>query len=94
MNLEDSKKHMENLNNYWQKYPNVSDSTSSDYYTGDIIPYDYWHPYRYTYTYSPPENKTEQAFKILKLLVEEKIIREPGSFKRFCSLIEKISKVI
>lgn len=42
----------------------------------------------------PSENKAEQAFKILKVLVEEKIIKEPTSFKKFCDLVEKLAKVI
>lgn len=46
------------------------------------------------YYYYPSINKTEQAFKILKLLVEEKVIKEPTSFKKFCELIEKLAKVI
>ena len=46
------------------------------------------------YYYYPPINKTEQAFKILRLLVEEKVIKEPTSFKKFCELIEKLAKVI
>jgi len=45
------------------------------------------------YVYPIP-NKTEQAFKILKALVESKIIREPTSFKKFCDLIEKIAGII
>jgi len=46
-----------------------------------------------SYDYPTP-NKTEQAFKILKALVESKIIREPQSFKKFCDLIEKIAGII
>ena len=42
----------------------------------------------------PQRNKTEEAYKILKALVEEKIIQEPDSFKAFCELIERIAKVI
>jgi len=52
------------------------------------------YPYHYTWYYYPTVNKTEQAFKILKKLVEEKVIREPQSFKKFCDLIEKIAGVI
>jgi hypothetical protein len=52
--------------------------------------------YQYPYypVYYPQRNKTEEAYKILKALVEEKIIQEPDSFKAFCELIEKIAKVI
>lgn len=39
-------------------------------------------------------NKTEQAFNILKALVKEGVVKEPGSFKKFCELIEKIAKVV
>jgi hypothetical protein len=45
-------------------------------------------------SYYPCLNKTEEAYKILKALVEEKIIQEPDSFKKFCELIEEIAKVI
>ena len=39
-------------------------------------------------------NKTEHAFEILKLMVKEKIISEPRSFKKFVELVEKIAKVV
>lgn len=96
------------ISNYWQEYKASGSSgestTTTDYSvidTGNCYiswdePYDYysWYPRPYTYTYHYPENKTEQAFKILKLLVKEKVIREPSSFKKFCDLIEKLAKVI
>lgn len=47
-----------------------------------------------SYPYYPPENKTEKAFKILKLLVKEQVIEEPTTFTEFCNLIEKMAKVI
>lgn len=51
------------------------------------------YPYGYTFYY-PARNKTEEAFKILKLLVEKKVSEEPKSFKEFCELVEKIAKLI
>ena len=45
-------------------------------------------------TFCPSPNHTEQAFKILKKLVEENVIKEPATFKKFCDLIEKIAKVL
>ena len=50
--------------------------------------------YPHVYTCYSSESKTENAYKILKVLVEEKIIKEPTSFKKFCDLIEKLAKVI
>ena len=52
-----------------------------------------WHPYQY-YPVYPERNKTEESYKILKVLVEKKIISEPDSYKKFCELIEQIAKVI
>ena len=46
------------------------------------------------YIYTNPKNKTEKAYRILKKLIEKKIIEEPNSFKKFCELIEEISQVI
>ena len=51
-------------------------------------------PYLYYYPCYPVENKTEKAFRILKVLVEEKIMVEPDSYKKFCELIEKIAAKI
>ena len=78
--------------------------TSADYFvTGYTCPYcgrwvspgEYHSCWNYpTYTCYPSVNKTEQAFKILKLLVKEDVIKEPRTFKRFCELIEKIAEVI
>ena len=93
---------MGNLIKYYNEYKNfgsstdtAGDTTTLDYpypLPGDLVPYDYWYP-RPCHWY-PPENKTEQAFKILKLLVEEKVIKEPSSFKKFCEIIEKLAGVI
>ena len=58
------------------------------HYCNDYYPVTTYHPL------FPSVNKTEQAFKILKTLVNEKIIKEPTSFKQFCNLIEKIAKVV
>ena len=55
----------------------------------------YCYPSSYYSTWSQTqENKTEKAFRILKVLVEIKIIPEPSTFKDFCDLIEKIAAVI
>lgn len=76
-------------------------STCTDGYTCSIcgawVPfggYHYCHNYPTVWGYHSTPNHTEQAFKILKKLVEEKVIKEPASFKKFCDLIEKIAKVI
>jgi hypothetical protein len=45
-------------------------------------------------SYYPCLNKTEEAYKILKALVEKKIITEPDSFKKFCEIIEEIAKCL
>ena len=80
------------LGNYWSRYMgNDTESSTADYC---YIQPDYdWYLYTY-YSYPPPRSTKEQAFEILKVLVEEKIIKEPTSFKKFCDLIEKIAKVI
>jgi len=91
---------MENIEAYFMQYKGETNNTSSvtyndygDYWVGDYIyPYPY---YPSTYTYLPPvENKTERAFKILKVLVKEKLIKEPTSFNKFVEIVEKIAKVI
>lgn len=57
--------------------------------------YHYCNPFVYPYvSYSQQRNRTEEAFKILKVLVKEDVIKEPSSFKKFCEIIEKIAKVI
>jgi len=52
--------------------------------------------YDYTVSYWPcgVRNKKEEAFEILKVLVEEKLVKEPTTFKKFCDLIEKIAETI
>jgi len=50
--------------------------------------------HQFYFPYYPAENKTEKAFRILKILVEEKITTEPDSYKKFCELIEKIAAKI
>ena len=45
-------------------------------------------------SYYPCLNKTEEAYKILKALVEKKIIQESDSYKKFCELIEEIAKAV
>ena len=50
-------------------------------------------PTVWTWPY-PPENKTEKAFRLLKKLVEMKVVSEPNSYKKFCDLIEKIAGVL
>jgi len=46
-----------------------------------------------TYSYMSP-NETEQAYNILKALVEKKVISTPKSFKKFCELIDSIKEAI
>jgi len=58
-----------------------------------ICQWGYPHSQSYWYYY-PAENATKKAFRILKVLVEEKIIAEPDSYKKFCELIEKIAAKI
>ena len=36
------------------------------------------------------QNKTEQAYQLLKKFIEKKIISEPQSYKEFCSTLEAI----
>jgi len=93
---------MEYLDNCWKEYSGADNSqnivggytcpTCQEWvpYSGNIH-YCWHYP---TLNYYPIENKTEKAFKILKLLVKEQIIKEPTSFKKFCDLIEKITKTI
>ena len=97
------------ITNYWERYPrgDYADGTgvgSTAVYGGYVCPTcgvwvpsgevhycwvnTYWRPYY------PTVNKTEQAFRVLKKLVEEKIIPEPKTYKKFCDLIEKIAQAI
>ena len=82
------------LGEFWKDYCaekwNYNDTSIPG---GTSYPFDgYIYP-RYSYYY-PVENKTEQALRILKVLVEEKIIAELDSYKKFCELIEKIAAKI
>ena len=54
--------------------------------------YDYWYP-RYYPVYTPEKSKVEQAFKIVGVLMEKKII-ETMSVKKFVELVNEISKVL
>ena len=85
------------LDNFYIQYTDGSTTTAGEYYLEpDYPPYDSgtsWIRY-YQYPYYPERNRTEHAFEILKLMVKEKIISEPRSFKKFCELVEKIAKVI
>lgn len=59
---------------------------------GGTVHYCWGSPYRFTWY--PVENPTEKAFRVLKKLVEEKIIKEPNTLKEFCNLVEKIAEAI
>ena len=97
---------MSNLDNYFVQMENsvtsgASITTSGS--TGTYIDNGWWGicpPYEYPYFQavpyyvSTPENKTERAFFILKILVKEKLIKEPTSFDQFVKIVEKIDKVI
>ena len=83
------------LDNYWIKYIDNSTSTTDDCYIEPYYPpYDSGTTWIQWYPYYPERNKTEHAFEILKLLVKERIISEPRSFKKFVELVEKIAKVV
>lgn len=87
------------LDNYYIKYTDGSTTvTDNCYIEPHYPPYDSgttWIHYDwYPYCTHPEKNRTEHAFEILKLLVKEKIISEPRSFKKFVELVEKITKVI
>ena len=51
-------------------------------------------PYQWRTWNCPTENKIEKAYNVIKKLVELDIIPEPKTYKKFCSLIEKIAKVL
>jgi len=99
---------MEQLEQYWVEYKTDYNTKEADAYNWDCqinggyycprcnqwIPFGTYHQcYPITYYY-PTENKTEKAFKVLKALVKERVIKEPDSFKKFCELVEKITKVV
>jgi hypothetical protein len=86
---------MSDLNGYWEQYSTTTLSDVSDSSTQNC--YIDYPDYRYVYYTYPPvqtRNKTEEAFNILKIMVEEKLVKEPTTFKKFCDLVEKIAKVI
>ena len=67
--------------------------TQNEYHVCSRL-HSYYYPDDYPcyYPHYPVENKTEKAFHILKVFVEEKIIVEPDSYKKFCDLVEKIAE--
>jgi len=101
---------MDKLEKYWMTYDSGTSDTSDFFHNdttvygytcprcGCWVSGGEYHSCYYCPTvwtnYWPSPNKTEQAFKILKALVESKVIREPTSFKKFCDLIEKIAGII
>jgi len=75
---------------------------SSNAYFGDradyVIP-DSWTPTwdwekGCYFTNAPSPNPTEQAYNILKVLVEKKIISTPKSFTKFCELVDAIKEAL
>lgn len=80
---------MNSLDEYWTEYNTTYPTTDNCY----IEPYYQTYPYTISY-YTKERNKTEEAFNILKIMVAEKLVKEPTTFKKFCELVEKIAKVI
>lgn len=68
------------------------------YYFGysDNVLYDTWGGGDWHYTYTLPESpsSTEQAYQILKKLIEKETIPEPENYKKFCELLETIKEVL
>lgn len=88
--------------NWHDKYLSGGTSTGGGYhcagcgewlYPGEVH---YCSPYvRYSWNVCPPSpNPTEQAYKIMKKLLEKKVVPEPKSYKKFCELLEAIREVI
>lgn len=92
---------MDNLNTYYMEYVGATTdigTTTTGVYDDDNLqclrsfpsyPYTTMNYYPETY-----ENKTEQAYKLVKKLIGEKGIPEPGTYKKFCSLLEKIRDIL
>jgi len=77
----------------WDYYDIDTASSPHTYVGGYICPdCGAWVCYDQCHTCFFSKNKTEKAFRILKILVEEKVITEPDSYKKFCDLIEKIAE--
>lgn len=50
--------------------------------------------YPVQYYYPLSQNKTELSYKILKSLVEKKVIPEPRDYQEFCKILETIRDVV
>lgn len=91
---------MSDLNEYWGQYTSntTTAGTASTVSNCHIYPYTDWdynyYPHYTWYSHPPVRNRKEEAFEVLKVLVEEKLVKEPTTFKKFCDLVEKIAKVI
>jgi len=83
---------MLNLDESYIRYVDTGNTTEDD------GPTYYWDPnwshypaWQWTY---PSSNSTEQAYNILKALVEKKIIPTPKSFKKFTELMDAIKEAV
>ena len=99
---------MNNMEAYFLQYTDSQDNSvlSSTTYGESAVGDNYWEPYPYgtypqTYVYpyysvhqDVKENKTEMAFKILKVLVKEQVVMPQDDYYKFVELIEKIAKAI
>jgi hypothetical protein len=86
---------MANLANYYFQWG--LNSTESPTYTtsANSDEWDYFDIYDkhrcIVHTYSNP---TEQAYRIMKKLIEKEIVPEPESYKKFCEMLEAIKEVV
>ena len=79
------------MNNYYQEYLNDS---SWDYVDSNEYDIKYYRYFPYWHWHYPIQNPTEQAYQILKKLIEREVIPEPKSYKKFCELLEAIKEVV
>jgi hypothetical protein len=74
----------------------LPDNSGNSYYGYDFLYDYYWGWYRPIYIGSPviEKSKTEQSFKIVKVLIEKKLISGNLTVKKFIGLVEEISNVM
>jgi len=76
----------DSFNNLWQI------GTESNL-QAETIPWEPYYPNYYSYWWRNEPNKTEQAFKITKVLLDKKLIKL-NTIKQFIDLMDKLVKIV
>ncbi len=97
--MENQFESMKNELNDVVRWDNTSTGGDITMHAGSqYIDYDYYHTHWYPYSYYYPsypvyEDKTKQAFKIVKLLMKKKLVKV-DKVKDFVDLIDEVLEIL